>query len=182
MKTLTLKDAFGGDARGFGRASRRLEAVCATREDTETGLRCVMRPEASFDIVGAARMRSTNVADFFYTCAALSTSSFASKASAPRRGAVQVVAADKRSRPSVADVSEFQKSANDTGSSSVQIALLTKRIEGLTVHLMKNKKDYATQRGLKKLLGQRSRLQNYLAKKDYNEYVKTMQGLGLRIK
>lgn len=119
---------------------------------------------------------------FFYVRAALSTSSFASKASAPRRGAVQVVAADKRSRPSVADVSEFQKSANDTGSSSVQIALLTKRIEGLTVHLMKNKKDYATQRGLKKLLGQRSRLQNYLAKKDYNEYVKTMQGLGLRIK
>jgi len=47
---------------------------------------------------------------------------------------------------------------------------------------LKNKKDYATQRGLKKLLGQRSRLQNYLAKKDYNEYVKTMQGLGLRVK
>lgn len=160
-------------------ASRR----CARRERT---------PKLVCDASCVPRRRLTSLArrecdrltllKFFYVRAALSTSSFASKASAPRRGAVQVVAADKRSRPSVADVSEFQKSANDTGSSSVQIALLTKRIEGLTVHLMKNKKDYATQRGLKKLLGQRSRLQNYLAKKDYNEYVKTMQGLGLRIK
>jgi len=76
----------------------------------------------------------------------------------------------------------FQKSTNDTGSSSVQIALLTKRIEGLTTHLIKNKKDYSTQRGLKKLLGQRSRLQNYLKKKDFDEYTKVMQGLGLRMK
>ena len=62
----------------------------------------------------------------------------------------------------------------------MQIALLTKRIEGLTGHLIKNKKDYATQRGLKKLLGQRSRLQNYLKKKDFDEYEKTMNALGLK--
>jgi len=80
----------------------------------------------------------------------------------------------------LADVASFQKSANDTGSSSVQIALLTKRIQGLTVHLSKNKKDYATQRGLKKLLGQRSRLQNYLKKKDFDEYETTMNALGLK--
>jgi small subunit ribosomal protein S15 len=64
----------------------------------------------------------------------------------------------------------------------VQIALLTKRIEGLTAHLVKNKKDYATQRGLKKLLGQRSRLQNYLKKENFAEYSKTMEGLGLRVR
>ena len=52
----------------------------------------------------------------------------------------------------------------------------------LTAHLIKNKKDHATQRGLKKLLGQRSRLQNYLKKRDFNEYSKVMSGLGLRMK
>uniref|UniRef100_A0A6U0FFC6 30S ribosomal protein S15 n=1 Tax=Ostreococcus mediterraneus TaxID=1486918 RepID=A0A6U0FFC6_9CHLO len=111
------------------------------------------------------------------------SSSFASKKTqATKRGALQVVAADKRTRPAISEVSGFQKSANDTGSSAVQIALLTKRIEGLTAHLIKNKKDYATQRGLKKLLGQRSRLQNYLSKSNNAEYVKTMTSLGLRIK
>jgi small subunit ribosomal protein S15 len=48
--------------------------------------------------------------------------------------------------------------------------------------LVKNKKDYATQRGLKKLLGQRSRLQNYLKKENFAEYSKTMEGLGLRVR
>jgi small subunit ribosomal protein S15 len=48
--------------------------------------------------------------------------------------------------------------------------------------LVKNKKDYATQRGLKKLLGQRSRLQNYLKKKDFAEYIKVMDGLDLRVR
>lgn len=111
------------------------------------------------------------------------SSSFAPRrAQTHQRGALQVVAADKRTRPAVADMAEFQKSASDTGSSGVQIALLTKRIEGLTAHLIKNKKDYATQRGLKKLLGQRSRLQNYLKKRDFNEYSKVMSGLGLRMK
>jgi len=111
------------------------------------------------------------------------SSSFAPRrAQTHQRGTLQVVAADKRTRPAVADVAEFQKSATDTGSSSVQIALLTKRIEGLTAHLVKNKKDYATQRGLKKLLGQRSRLQNYLKKKDFAEYIKVMDGLDLRVR
>ena len=88
------------------------------------------------------------------------------------------------SRPSLDDasVAEFKTGPNDTGSSSLQIALLTKRIEGLTAHLVKNKKDYATQRGLKKLLGQRSRLQNYLKKKDFAEYIKVMDGLDLRVR
>ena len=115
-----------------------------------------------------------------FRLAAVAGSFAPSRQPAQRRGALQVVAADKRTRPLVADVASFQKSANDTGSSSVQIALLTKRIEGLTGHLIKNKKDYATQRGLKKLLGQRSRLQNYLKKKDFDEYEKTMNALGLK--
>ena len=104
------------------------------------------------------------------------------RAQTHQRGALQVVAADKRTRPAVADVAEFQKSATDTGSSSVQIALLTKRIENLTAHLMVNKKDYATQRGLRMLLGQRSRLSKYLKKDDPASYEKTMAALGLKMK
>ena len=70
----------------------------------------------------------------------------------------------------------------DSGSSSLQIALLIKRIESLTEHLLINKKDSACQRGLRILLGQRSRLTKYLQKTDYAEYDRVMNGLGLRIK
>ena len=54
--------------------------------------------------------------------------------------------------------------------------------ESLTEHLLINKKDYACQRGLRILLGQRSRLTKYLQKTDYAEYERVMNGLGLRIK
>ncbi len=88
------------------------------------------------------------------------------------------------SRPSLDDasVAEFKTGPNDTGSSSLQIALLTKRIESLTDHLLVNKKDYASQRGLRMLLGQRSRLSKYLKKRDPAQYEKVMSGLGLRTK
>jgi len=100
------------------------------------------------------------------------------------RGRLQVVAANKMSRPNLddADVAQFKTGPNDTGSSSLQIALLTKRIENLTAHLMVNKKDYATQRGLRMLLGQRSRLSKYLKKDDPASYEKTMAALGLKMK
>lgn len=103
---------------------------------------------------------------------------------ASRAQSLQVVAANKLSRPNLTDesIQMFKTGPNDTGSSSLQIALLTKRIESLTEHLLINKKDYACQRGLRILLGQRSRLTKYLQKKDYAEYERVMNGLGLRIK
>ena len=103
---------------------------------------------------------------------------------ASRAQSLQVVAANKLSRPSLTyeSIQMFKTGPNDSGSSSLQIALLTKRIESLTEHLLINKKDYACQRGLRILLGQRSRLTKYLQKKDYAEYERVMNGLGLRIK
>ena len=80
------------------------------------------------------------------------------------------------------DMAQFKTGPNDTGSSSLQIALLTKRIESLTAHLLINKKDYATQRGLRMLLGQRSRLTKYLKNSDPARYEQTMDGLGLKQK
>ena len=113
----------------------------------------------------------------------LRTATPASSASTGR-GRLQVVAANKMSRPNLndPDIAQFKTGPNDTGSSSLQIALLTKRIENLTAHLTVNKKDYATQRGLRMLLGQRSRLTKYLKKDDPATYEKTMAGLGLKMK
>ena len=103
---------------------------------------------------------------------------------AQRAQSLQVVAANKMSRPNLNTeaMEQFKTSANDTGSSSLQIALLTKRIESLTEHLLVNKKDYACQRGLKMLLGKRSRHMKYLEKADPEMYNKTISGLGLRQK
>lgn len=103
---------------------------------------------------------------------------------AQRAQSLQVVATSKMTRPNLNDeaIAQFKTGANDTGSSSLQIALLTKRIESLTAHLLINKKDYACQRGLRMLLGQRSRLMKYLQKSDPEQYAKTVSGLGLRQK
>lgn len=64
------------------------------------------------------------------------------------RGALRVQATDKRSRSSLAEVAEFQRSPSDCGSTEVQVALLSSRVTSLTKHLQQNKKDYDTQRGL----------------------------------
>jgi len=106
----------------------------------------------------------------------------ASSSSGRQSRVVRIVAKDQNSRPSLNDVAEFKTSPEDTGSASVQIALLTKRIENLTAHLQANRKDYSTTRGLKMLLGKRGRLQKYLAKKDPAKYKTTMKGLGLKMK
>jgi len=105
-----------------------------------------------------------------------------SSSSSSRQSRMRIVAKDQNSRPSLDELAEFKINPNDTGSASLQIALLTKRIENLTVHLQANRKDYATQRGLKLLLGRRGRLQKYLAKEDPAKYQMTMKGLGLKIK
>ena len=62
-------------------------------------------------------------------------------------------------------ISEFQKKIKDTGSSEVQIALLTNRINSLTEHFKKNKKDNHSREGMIKLISRRRRLTAYLKKK-----------------
>lgn len=77
-------------------------------------------------------------------------------------------------------ISKFQGAANDTGSTAVQIALITERIQYLTTHLKANPKDFAGERGLNKLVGQRKRLLAYLKKSDFEKYQKVTQELKLR--
>lgn len=77
-------------------------------------------------------------------------------------------------------IQTFQLKGDDTGSSRVQIALLTDRINYLTQHLSLHKKDYSTKRGLLKAVGQRRRLLRYLEKKDHQEYLTLINRLGLR--
>lgn len=77
-------------------------------------------------------------------------------------------------------IKEFETHPGDVGSSAVQIALLTERINQLTEHLRQHSHDYHTRRGLLKLVGRRRRLQAYLAKKSPEEYRSVISRLGLR--
>jgi small subunit ribosomal protein S15 len=77
-------------------------------------------------------------------------------------------------------VERFGKDATDTGSTEVQIALLTERINHLTEHLRDHKKDHYSRRGLLMLVGQRRRFLKYLQKKDLDRYRSLIQELGLR--
>jgi len=77
-------------------------------------------------------------------------------------------------------INNYQLSEKDTGSTEVQVAILTERIKELTDHMAANRHDYHTQRGLLKLVGQRRRLLNYLSKEDVGRYNKLIKSLGLR--
>ncbi|MGB5966307.1 MAG: 30S ribosomal protein S15 [Sulfurimonadaceae bacterium] len=77
-------------------------------------------------------------------------------------------------------VSKFGKNDTDTGSTEVQIALLTSRIVELTEHLKSFKKDHASRLGLLKLVGQRRRLMRYLKRTDRASYMKTIEALSIR--
>ena len=77
-------------------------------------------------------------------------------------------------------VGKFGKSEADTGSTEVQIALLTARINHLTEHLREHKKDHHSRRGLLMLVGQRRRLLNYLQKSHLDRYRELIKELGLR--
>jgi small subunit ribosomal protein S15 len=77
-------------------------------------------------------------------------------------------------------INNYQLSEKDTGSTEVQVAILTERIKQLTSHMAANRHDYHTQRGLLKLVGQRRRLLNYLSKEDVGRYNKLIKSLGLR--
>jgi small subunit ribosomal protein S15 len=77
-------------------------------------------------------------------------------------------------------IQKFQASENDTGSSEVQIALLTARINQLQEHLKQHKHDNSSRRGLLKLVGQRRHHQEYLKRKDPVRYQAVIEQLGLR--
>ena len=77
-------------------------------------------------------------------------------------------------------VARFGKDENDTGSTQVQVALLTRRINHLTEHLREHKHDHHSRRGLLMLVGQRRRFLNYLQKSDLEGYRKLVRDLGLR--
>lgn len=77
-------------------------------------------------------------------------------------------------------VERFGKDASDTGSTSVQVALLTARIEELSQHLKRNRKDHHGRRGLLVMVGKRKRLLSYLEKSDYEGYKSLIRDLGLR--
>ena len=85
---------------------------------------------------------------------------------------------DKEKKTEV--IGNYQFRDGDTGSTEVQVALLTGRIKQLTSHMMANRHDFHTQRGLLKLVGQRRRLLNYLSREDMGRYNKLIKRLGLR--
>ena len=77
-------------------------------------------------------------------------------------------------------IADNKKHDTDTGSTEVQIALLTQRIRDLTEHLRTHKHDHHCRRGLLKLVGQRRRLMNYLKKTDIERYRALVAKLGIR--
>jgi len=77
-------------------------------------------------------------------------------------------------------IEKFARQEGDTGSTEVQVALLTERINRLTGHMAANRHDFHTQRGLLKLVGQRRRLLAYLRREDVDRYRSLIARLGLR--
>ncbi len=77
-------------------------------------------------------------------------------------------------------VDRFGKSADDTGTPEVQIAIFTKRINRLTDHLKEHPQDHSTRHGLLKLVGKRRRLLNYLQNNKIERYRTLIKELGLR--
>ncbi|HNQ15532.1 MAG TPA: 30S ribosomal protein S15 [Pyrinomonadaceae bacterium] len=77
-------------------------------------------------------------------------------------------------------VEGFKTHTSDTGSSQVQIALLTERIKELTEHFKVHKKDHHSRRGLLKMVSRRRKLLDYLKRKNINEYHQIIEKLGLR--
>jgi small subunit ribosomal protein S15 len=77
-------------------------------------------------------------------------------------------------------IGKHGRTATDTGSPEVQIAMLTRRINDLTGHLRTHPKDHYSRRGLLKLVGRRRRFLNYLQRKDIEGYRALIKELGLR--
>jgi len=80
----------------------------------------------------------------------------------------------------VATIADYRKHETDTGSTEVQVALLTQRINELSEHFKTHKKDHHSRRGLLKLVSQRRRLLNYLRRTGPDRYRELIKRLGLR--
>jgi small subunit ribosomal protein S15 len=83
-------------------------------------------------------------------------------------------------RPKNEIIEEHRAHGTDTGSTEVQIAILSERINSLTEHLREHSKDHASRRGLLKLVGRRRRLLDYLTRVDVERYRAIVGKLGLR--
>lgn len=77
-------------------------------------------------------------------------------------------------------INGYQLHETDTGSTDVQIAMLTERINRLSTHLQNNKKDHSSRRGLLKMIGQRKRLLAYIRQEDAERYQSLLKRLGIR--
>ena len=77
-------------------------------------------------------------------------------------------------------IDKYKMHEGDTGSTEVQVAILTERISQLTGHMAANSHDFHTKRSLLKIVGQRRRLLAYLSRQDVGRYKKLIKSLGLR--
>lgn len=78
-------------------------------------------------------------------------------------------------------IQKYRQHESDTGSSEVQIAILTAEINELTKHLRQHKKDFSSRRGLLKKVGERRRLLRYLKKDNEKSYLKLVEDLKIRV-
>lgn len=77
-------------------------------------------------------------------------------------------------------INEFKRADNDTGSPEVQVSLMTNRIQYLTEHFKRHKKDFHSRRGLQVLVNKRRKLLKYLKSNDNQRYAQLIKALGLR--
>ena len=77
-------------------------------------------------------------------------------------------------------VADFGRGANDSGSTEVQVALLTAQINHLQGHFSEHKKDHHSRRGLLRMVSQRRKLLDYMKRKDFARYTSLIERLGLR--
>lgn len=77
-------------------------------------------------------------------------------------------------------VKTYGKNEKDTGSTAVQVAMMSQKISELTEHLKSNQKDFATKRGLLMMVGKRKRLLSYLKSQNLDEYRDLIKKLGIR--
>lgn len=77
-------------------------------------------------------------------------------------------------------ITDLQASKTDTGSSAVQVGILTERIKEITEHLQTNKKDHMARRGLLQMVGKRKRHLKYIASRDSKAYLELIAKLGIR--
>ncbi len=87
-----------------------------------------------------------------------------------------MISADKKKRV----IEDFKRGDADTGSTEVQVALLTERLSELSEHFKVHKQDHHSRRGLFKIVSRRRRLLDYLAANDYERYQALVERLGLR--